>query len=172
MEKQIQRPRKISITNRQAKILGKLSSSQKCSRGLSNRARIVLYWSEGRGVRRTAEKMEINTKTVMTWRQRWLKGVHQWGSGQKKWSHKDLSNKVVELLSDEPRSGTPTKFSPEEICEIINIACIIPKELGIPVSHWSASDLRKEVLKQKIVPEISVRTVGRFLKRQISSPIV
>lgn len=169
MENQQSRPRSILLTSRQNEYLRELSNSRKCSRGLSNRARIVLYWSESRGVRKTARDMEISTSTVQTWRQRWWDGVQQWDSTQKKWSDKDLRNKVMDLLTDEPRSGTPPKFSPEEVCEIISVACIVPKELGIPVSHWSASDLRREVIKQEIVPEISVRTVGRFLKRQTSS---
>jgi hypothetical protein len=45
------------------------------------------------------------------------------------------------------------------------VACEVPQARGYPLSHWSASDLRPEILKGGIVEGISVRQVGRFLKR-------
>ena len=82
-----------------------------------------------------------------------------------------LREKVREVLSDLPRSGAPAAFEPEEVCQVIALACKKPDDVGLPVSHWSASDLTKAVLQEKIVEPISVRTVGRILKRGISSPI-
>lgn len=164
------RPKRISLTRRQRKILKEFSNSRKCPRGLTNRARIILYWEEDRGVRETGRDMEIDTKTVLSWRKRWQVAVQEWGETQKKWSHKDLRDKIRESFSDAPRSGTPSKFTAEEVCEIMAVACKLPKELDVPVSHWSAADLKRAVLKQGIVTEISTRTVGRFLKRLTSSP--
>ena len=55
--------------------------------------------------------------------------------------------------------------TPEQIVEIIAIACEQPEEESQrPVSHWSAREVAEEAVKRKIVPAISVRTVGRFLK--------
>ena len=163
------RPARISLTRGQRKILEEFANGRKCSRGLSNRARIILYWAEGRGVRETARNMETDPKTVLAWRQRWMSAVESWGKTERKWMHKVLREKIRESLSDAQRSGAPGKFTAEEVCEIMSAACKMPSELGVPVSHWSASDLRRQVLKQGIVKEISVRTVGRFLKRLTSS---
>lgn len=163
------RPKKISLTKQQKKILEKFSNGRKSSRGLANRSRIILYWAEGRGVRETARDMELDTKTVLSWRWHWLMALKEWSEAQKKWSFKELREKICEAFADAPRSGTPPKFTPEQVCKIISIACKKPSDLGVPVSHWSASDLRREVIKQGVVPEISARTIGRFLKRLISS---
>ena len=72
-------------------------------------------------------------------------------------------------MCDAPRSGAPCTFQPEHVCQIIALACKNPRELALPISHWSAADLQREVIKQKIVPAISARQVGRFLKRPTSS---
>ena len=110
------RPKRISLTRRQRKILKEFSNGRKCPRGLANRARIILYWAQGRGVRETGREMEIDTKTVLSWRQRWQTVVEEWGETQKKWSHKDLRDKIRESFSDAARSGAPPKFTAEEVC--------------------------------------------------------
>jgi hypothetical protein len=45
------------------------------------------------------------------------------------------------------------------------LACEAPEASGVPLSHWSASDLAREAVKRGLIPAISPRTVGRFLKR-------
>jgi putative transposase len=162
------RPAKVSLTRRQQKILEEFANGRKCPRGLSNRSRIILYWAEGRGVRETARDMAVDSKTVLSWRQRWMRAEASWGKAQRKWMYKELREKIRGALADAPRSGAPAKFTAEAVCQIISVACKLPKELGVPVSHWSASDLRRQVLKEGIVEEISVRQVGRFLKRLTS----
>ena len=164
------RPSRISLTRREHKILKKFSNGRKCARCLSERAQILLYWSERRGVRETARDMDIHSKTVLRWRQRWMAAVASWGTAAEEWLHRDLEQKIRETLSDAQRSGTPPKFTPEQVCEVICIACKLPRTLDVPVSHWSAADLRREVLRQNIFLEISVRSVGRFLKRLTSNP--
>lgn len=164
------RPSRISLTRRERKILEKLSKGRKCARFLSDRAQILLYWSKGRGVRETARDMDIHPKTVLRWRQRWITAVDSWGTAPEEWLHRDLERKIREALSDAARSGAPPKFTPEQVCEVIRIACKLPSTLGVPVSHWSAADLRREVLRQNIFLEISVSSIGRFLKRPTSSP--
>ena len=71
---------------------------------------------------------------------------------------------VQETLADRPRSGSPGKFSAEQLCQIIAVACQPPAESGRPVSHWTAQELADEVVKQEIVESISPRHIGRFLK--------
>ncbi|WP_404824257.1 hypothetical protein [Nostoc flagelliforme] len=47
---------------------------------------------------------------------------------------------------------------------MIAVACEIPATSERPVSHWTPKELADEVVKRKIVSEISPRSVGRFLK--------
>jgi hypothetical protein len=72
---------------------------------------------------------------------------------------------VEDVLVDEPRSGKPATFTPEQICSIVALACEDPRESGRPVTHWSTTKLADEAMKRGIVEEISARSVGRFLGR-------
>jgi transposase len=79
-------------------------------------------------------------------------------------TEKEYRQMVQETLADRPRSGSPGKFSAEQLCQIIAVACQPPAETGRPFSHWTAQELADEVVKQKIVASISPRHIGRFLK--------
>jgi len=121
------------------------------------RARMIVLMAEGKGVGETAQVLGVWRKGVSRQRARWLAAP---------------SATVVERLSDAPRSGAPSTFSPEQTCAIVALACEPPTASGIPISHWSASDLAREAVQRGIVPRISPRTVGRFFKNKpISSRI-
>jgi putative transposase len=44
------------------------------------------------------------------------------------------------------------------------VACEPPKMAGRPVTHWTPRELAEEMIKPGVVPSISARHVGRFLK--------
>jgi putative transposase len=163
--------RRLSLTRRQRKILEEFAGSRKEAQGLAFRVRVILLWGEGLSIKETSRTLGLARDTVRSWRRRWLGGVQAWGGQQKQWLHSVLRDKIREQLSDQPRPGAPVKFEAEEVCQIIALACKSPTHLGIPVSHWSARDLREAVLKEEIVSSISTRTVGRILKKATSSPI-
>jgi putative transposase len=71
---------------------------------------------------------------------------------------------IEQALDDAPRPGGPATFTPQQIVQIVAVACEPPEESGRPISHWSARELADEVKKRQIVKDISPRTVGRFLK--------
>ncbi|MCP5091362.1 MAG: helix-turn-helix domain-containing protein [Gammaproteobacteria bacterium] len=119
------------------------------AQSLALRARMILALASGLSITETAEQLGVWRKTVSQWRRRWL----------------TLSGSARERLSDEPRSGGPCRISAEEKCAIIALACKKPKDFGLPLSHWSASDLAREALQQNLVNSLSPRTAGRLLKR-------
>ncbi len=124
------------------------------------RARMILLLGEGVSITVAAERLGVWRKTVSQWRSRWLASG---GSGCS----------TLERLSDAPRSGAPCRITPEEQCAIIALACKRPKDYGLPLSHWSASDLAREALRQALVERLSPRSAGRILKRcgpQAASP--
>jgi putative transposase len=83
-----------------------------------------------------------------------------------------LEAAIEDVLSDNPRSGCPATFAPEQIARIIAVACEPPADSGRPVTHWSPTELAEEVVARGIVPSISVRHIGRFLKVPNFSRIV
>jgi transposase len=97
------------------------------------------------------------------WRGRWLEAGEELGEAEAAGIEEaDLEKLLADVLGDEPRSGAPAKFTPEQIVQIIAVACEDPQACGRPVSHWTPRELAEEVVKRGIVAEISPRSVGRF----------
>lgn len=114
------------------------------------RAQIILRASEGVGVRETMRRLQITRRTVQIWRRRW----------------RDSSREsVLERLSDRPRSGAPAKYTPEQVCAVVAIACERPEDSALPITHWTQKALADEAIKRGIVESISPRAIGHFLKR-------
>jgi len=75
-----------------------------------------------------------------------------------------IKQKINEILSDNEKPGVPAKFTAEQVCQILSVACEKPEDSNLPLSHWSLPALRLEVIKRGIVENISVTHLGRFLK--------
>jgi putative transposase len=143
----------------------------KISRRLTNphrlvvRARIILQMDSGANNDSIARQMKINRETVRYWRATFLSLQTKLEQAEaESLDDKSLTKLIEEGLTDKPRSGAPPTFTPEQICQIVAVACEDPSESGRPISHWSERELADEVQKRKIVATISVRSVGRFLK--------
>lgn len=129
--------------------LERLVRASSTAQNLALRARMILALASGLSITETAAQLRVWRKTVSQWRRRWL----------------TLSGSARERLSDEPRSGGPCRITAEEKRAVIALACKRPKEFGLPLSHWSASELAREAHRQKLVKSLSPRTAGRLLKR-------
>jgi putative transposase len=118
---------------------------------LALRARIILLAHAGLGVSEAAQQLGVWRKTVSTWRARWLASP----AGQP----------VAARLCDAPRPGAPATLTPEQICAIVALACEPPAASGVPITHWSQSELARQAVRRGLVKTISQRSVGRILKR-------
>jgi DDE superfamily endonuclease/Homeodomain-like domain len=74
------------------------------------------------------------------------------------------------VFRDAPRSGSPGKFTAEQVTQILALACEPPEKSGRPITHWTQKELHAEVLQRGIVPKISVSQVGRYLKQAALQP--
>ena len=72
---------------------------------------------------------------------------------------------IEDILDDGDRPGTPPTFTPEQVVQIVAVACEPPEKSGRPLSHWTTRELADEVKKRQIVADIHPTTVGLFLKR-------
>ena len=140
----------ITLAESQRRVLEALEGAHGTPQQLALRARIVLLAGEGVGVHETARRLGVWPKTVRRWRGRWLSAS---------------DGDVAARLSDAPRSGAPAKFTAEQICAIIAIACEKPAASGREMSHWSQREVADEAMKRGLVETISQRSVGRFFKR-------
>jgi len=118
------------------------------------RARIVLAAMQGHSNTEIARQLSVNLSSVSKWRGRWADNQRL-----------PLTEMPLEKrLTDAPRPGKPAQIGPEALCKIMAIACQPPQQCGRPITQWTARELADEAIAQAIVPTISPRHVGRFLK--------
>ena len=118
------------------------------------RCRVVLLAAAGLNHAQIAHQLPISSETAALWRQRWL-ACH---------AIPLVDLPVEERLADLPRPGAPARFTAEQVCQIVAMACEEPGAAGRPISQWSQREIADEVLKRGIVQAISPRQAGRFLK--------
>lgn len=157
----------VAVSERQREILQRIVRSKRSPRELVERARIVLMSSEGRDNPEQARRLGegVDRQRVRRWRNRWAAGEASLAEAEaQEATQKDLENRVLTVLSDNPRSGAPATFTPEQLTRILAVACEPPSDSGVPISHWTPAELAREVIKREIVESISPRHVDRFLK--------
>jgi putative transposase len=155
----------IELTDQQRAILEGITRSGKTSFSEVLRATIVLKAAAGARNAAMAEELGTSSETVRLWRGRWKQAVAQLGGIEREGVAQELRTAIQEVLADEPRAGRPATYTAEQICQLLAVACESPAQSGRPVSHWSPRELADEVNKRGLVPGVSVRSVGRFLKR-------
>lgn len=109
-----------------------------------------------------AKSLGVSQNTIRKWRDRFSYFItNNWSS---KWTDQDKKREVIKLLSDAPRSGRKPTFNAQSCCKIMALAVRSPSDFGRVISHWSLTELRDEILKQKMVSSISRSSVGRILQ--------
>ena len=155
---------KIIISERQQEVLRTLSRSRQCPQGLAQRAEMILLGFERWKNEDIAELVQCERHTVAVWRRRWASAFDKLVLIECMEGLSGLRTAIGEVLSDLPRPGCPGKFTAEQVTQILAVACEPPEKSDRPVTHWTPRELADEVKKRQIVPSISARHVGRFLK--------
>lgn len=160
----------VNVTGRQRMILeGWVRNKASTPHRLVERCQIVLMSAEGQNNRDQARQLGVYYQRVRRWRKRWSESEERLIAAENQGaSDKDLAKLMSEVLSDNPRPGGPTKFSAEQLVQIISVACEPPEDSDRPVTHWTPKELADEVVKREIVDSISPRHLDRFLKKGIS----
>lgn len=160
------RPVPITVSARQRTVLRSIQQRHTAFQRLVRRVTILLALADNPCVEAVAAQLRFNRLTVRLWRDRWLQAATTFRQAE----HEDASDAqlldLIEwLLNDAPRSGKPATFTPEQLVQLVAVACEPPEQSGRPIDHWTARELADELTKRRIVPAISPRSVGRFLKR-------
>src|SRR6266542_505226 len=145
----------VTVLPEQRDILERLTRTRSTPQQLALRARLILHAADGVAVRESARELGMWPKTVRYWRKRWRQAVE----GQA----------VPERLADAPRSGAPAKFTPEQVCALVAMTCEKPSESERPISQWSQREIADEAMRRGLFSRISQRSVGRFLKKKLTS---
>ncbi len=158
-------PIPIPLSEGQQAVLTKIERREKSSQQQIRRTRVILLAAQQLSNCTIAKRLGLTLQTVRRWRRRWLEVSQAMRTAEDNGDHKQLEQLILDALCDEERSGRPADFTPEQICQIVAIACEKPEDSQRPISHWTARELADEAIKRNIVPSISPRSAGRFLKR-------
>jgi transposase len=159
------KPEKITVSQKQDQVLRKLIKRPSTAQKTALRGRIVRECAKGTRIQHIADDEKVTVSTVKKWRRRWQEGADYLAEIEAEGSLKELKTAVEQVLADQPRSGAPVKFTAEQVCQIVAIACEPVEESDRPVTEWTARELADEAIKRGIVSSISTRQAGRFLKR-------
>lgn len=147
-------PEPIELSAKARLDLEKLAARHTTGQQKAQRARIILKAAEGKNNAEIAREVKQSIDMVRLWRRRWRElapiGLD------------DLS--VEERLEDLPRPGAPSRLSADQVCQIEQLACEVPKKAGRPISQWTGREVANELMARGIVESISARHAARLLK--------
>ena len=130
---------------------------------VAQRGRIILAAAAGFNNSQIARQLGLEVDTVRLWRNRWL-GL-QAASASLEDPSAGPALSLEEHLRDAPRPGAPARITPQQVCQIVALACKAPSESGRPISQWTSREVAEEIIQQGIVEQISPRHAARLLKR-------
>jgi transposase len=161
---------KITITERQQEMLQRLSRSHAEPAGIRQRAPIILAAFDGLTNEQIAARVGLERHQVGLWRRRWAAAWPRLVRIECTQSAAALKRAIAAVLSDAPRTGSPGKFTAEQLARIIAVACEPPDASGRPVTHWTPTELAAEVIHRGIVDTISPSTVRELLRQAELKP--
>jgi transposase len=161
---------KITITETQQDILRTFSRATTAPARLRQRAAIILRAFDGLRNQDIAAQVGLTHRQVGRWRRRWAKAWNRLIDIECCESRAALRRAIEAVLGDEPRPGAPAKFTPEQVTQILAVACEPPAKSGRPITHWTAHELTEEVVQRGIVTSISPSQVSRYLREAALQP--
>jgi transposase len=121
--------RQICLSEAQRQVLEKLANSKVKSRDLVERAQIILWCDEGLTNVEQARRLRVHEQRVRRWRRRWAEEASRLTEAEAAGaSLKEVRAHAERVLNDAPRPGAPSKFSPEQIAQLIALACEVPED--------------------------------------------
>jgi len=148
------KPPEIVLSDAEHRELERLVCAQKTGQALVRRARVVLLAAIGYSNTDIAERVPMDVEAVGLWRRRW-----------NAWRGVPLAEvSVAKRLADAPRPGVQPRLTPEQVCQILALACEQPSGSGRPISQWSHRELADEIVRRGITDRISPRHASRLLK--------
>ena len=165
-------PIPIVLTARQRAALERLIRRQTSPQRLVRRAELILEMASGATNAAVARRLKHTRKVATLWRRRWVECAPALQAAEAEGEDdKALDQFVAAILTDEHRAGAPGTFTPEQIVQIVAVACEDPAASGRPIDRWTPRELAEEAVQRGIVARISPRSVARFLARPTSSRI-
>jgi transposase len=121
------------LTPEERRAVEDLARSRTAEARLVERARIVLAAAQGRRPSAIARDLGISRPTVYTWIKR-------------------FNARGTAALPDQPRSGRPATYPPEQVAEALAAALTDPRSLGLPFGSWTLDRLQAYLNEHRKIP--------------------
>ncbi|MGH7751986.1 MAG: helix-turn-helix domain-containing protein, partial [Gemmatimonadales bacterium] len=154
----------LRVSPQQQRVLERIVRRQTSTQQQARRATIILGAASGANNGALGRRVGVTEDTARLWRGRWAERADALLAAEAEGGEAAVETVVLGILADEPRSGTPATFTPEQICQIVALACEPPAASGRPLDRWTPRELADEAMARGIVPRISPQSVERFLK--------
>jgi transposase len=161
---------KLQITERQQAVLRQIVAAPTSPVRLVQRATIILRAFAKEENQAIAAAIGLDPTAVGLWRRRWVQAWPKLIQIECTETHAAFRRAIEDVLSDRPRSGNPGKFTPEQITQILALACEPPERSGRPITHWTCKELADEAKKRGLGASISAAQVGRYLREAELQP--
>ncbi len=157
------KPAPISLSESARQCLEEITRQTTNPYRLVRRASIILAAAAGQSNTQISQQWQLDRNQVRYWRQRWLEGQEKlFLCEQEDTSGAAVKQQTLETLSDLQRPGVPPTFSPEQVVQIVAIACEEVNASERPVHRWTPEEIADEAIKRGIVTHISASSVRRF----------
>jgi len=133
------------LTSKEKRELRALLACQTEEARLVRRARIVHLCARGVAHSEIARRMDTSSRQVRKWRSR-------------------FSERGLDGLRDEPRSGRPPRISAQEQVRVLGVACRDPRQFGEVRTLWSLESLTRVLVRSGRVRPLSATSVWRILR--------
>jgi len=155
----------INLSDRLRRELENIINRHKSPQFLVKRVQIIFELASGKRKSTVSKEHKVTRKTVEKWHNRWYEAEDHLTKleNDPDIESNEFSAKVIDILQDQPRSGAPAKFEPEQICGIISIACEVKDDSNDATSRWTLKEIADNAVKKNIVTSISPSSVWRFL---------
>jgi len=140
----------VTLPDAERNTLEKLRRAGHPSQVLALRARVLRAAAAGATNAASARQRHDDVDRVSGWRTRWATSS---------------VGTAAERLAAEPRRGAPARMTPEEVCQILALACAPPQDADRPRSQWTGRASADEAIKRGIVTTSSPRQAARLRKR-------
>jgi transposase len=119
--------------------------------GIALRTNIIVLAGQKMPRKEIASRLNIGPHRVTRWTQRWEEGQM-------------AGEPVLARLVDRLRSGRPSDITPEQLCQLVALACESPEDHGLPITTWTRHELTAMAIRQGIFTTLSTRHMSRLLK--------
>jgi transposase len=121
------------LTPKERRTVQGLAAARTAEARLVERARIVSLTAKGYSPSQVARELGVSRPTVYTWVRR-------------------FNAQGPEGLYDQPRSGRPATYPPEQVAQVLAAAMTNPQSLGLPFGSWTLDRLQAYLNEQKKIP--------------------